>query len=132
VCKFVLIFFDDILIYSISWEEHLRHLDEVLSILESESLFAKESKCEFGMSKLYLGRIISSKGVGIDLEKIKAILDWPPPTNFTQLKGFFGLCGFYRRFIKEFSQLAAPLTDLTKKGAFVWSETMQQSFGRFK
>lgn len=65
-------------------------------------------------------------------KKIKAILDWPPPTNLTQLKRLFELCGFYRRFIKCFSQLAAPLTDLTKKGAFVWSKTTQQFFDHFK
>ncbi|XP_057868224.1 uncharacterized mitochondrial protein AtMg00860-like [Cryptomeria japonica] len=116
-----------------SWTEHLQHLDEVLSILESELLFAKELKCEFGMRELlYLGHIISAEGVKVDLEKIKAIIDRPPLENITHLKGFLGLCGFYRRFVKGYSQLAAPLTDLTKKGAFEWSEKAQAVFDQFK
>ena len=102
--RFVLIFFDDILVFSKTWEEHLQHLEMVLSTLEKESLYAKESKCEFGMTELlYLGHIISAEGVQVDLEKIRAIVDWPTPTNLTQLKGFLGLCGFYRRFVKRFS-----------------------------
>ena len=76
----------------------------VLFILEKESLYAKESKCEFGLTELlYLRHIISTDGVRLDPEKIRAIVDWPTPTNLTQLKGFFGLCGFYRIFIKGFS-----------------------------
>ena len=75
----------------------------MLCILEKEYLLAKESKCEFGSTKLlYLSHIISSKGVSVDPEKSKAIIDWPP-TNLSQLKGFFGSCGFYRRFVKGFS-----------------------------
>lgn len=82
----------------------MRHLKEVLRILEEESLYAKESKCDFGMTKLhYLGHIISSKGVRVNLDKIKAIMDCPPPMDLSQLKGFFGLCDFYRRFVKGFS-----------------------------
>lgn len=80
--KFVLVFFDDILIYSRSWEEHRRHLDEVLSIMESQSLYAKMSKCEFGLTEiLYLGHVIGVDGVKVHREKIQAILDWPPPRN---------------------------------------------------
>jgi hypothetical protein len=82
--RFVLIFFDDILIYSKTWEDHLKHLEEVLSIMESEILFAKASKCEFGMVELlYLGHIISAAGVKVDPEKIKAVVDWPPPESLT-------------------------------------------------
>ncbi|XP_057857449.2 uncharacterized protein LOC131066653 [Cryptomeria japonica] len=118
--NFMLIFFDDIPIYKRTWEEHLKHVEEVLSILESESMFAKESKCEYGMKELlYLGHIISADGVKVDLEKIKAIVDWPPPENLTHLKGFLGLCGFYRRFVKGYSQNVAPLTDLMKRELFV-------------
>lgn len=131
--RFVLIFFDDILVFSKTWEEHSQHLEEVLSILERESLYAKESKCEFGMTELlYLAHIISADGVRVDSEKIRAIVDWPTPTNLTQLQGFFGLCRFYRRFVKGFSQTAAPLTDLTKKGAFVWIGVAQRCFEHFK
>lgn len=91
--KFLLVFFDDILIYSITWEEHLRHIDEVLGILEQHSLFAKMSKCEFGMEEiLYLGHKISAQGVRVDEEKIEAIKSWPKPRTLTHLRGFLGLC----------------------------------------
>ena len=82
----------------------MKHIDIVRSILERESLYAKMSKCEFGMTELlYLGHIISAGSVRVDPDKIKAILDWPPPRNTSQLKRFLGLCGFYRRFVKGFS-----------------------------
>ena len=121
--KFLLLFFDDLLIYSKSWVEHLQHIEEVLSILESESLFIKASKCEFGLEEiLYLGHKFSAKGVSMDEEKVKAIREWPKPKTLTQLRGFLGLCSYYRRFVKNFSKLASPLTDLTKKGNFGWNE----------
>jgi hypothetical protein len=131
--KYLLVFFDDILIYNKTWDEHLAHLGEVLDIMQAQSLYAKESKCEFGMRELlYLGHIISGQGVQVHQEKIRAILDWPMPKNLTELKGFFGLCSYYRRFVKGFSQLGAPLTDLTKKGAFHWTEESQQTFDKMK
>jgi hypothetical protein len=102
--KLVLVFFDDILIYSRSWKEHMRHLDELLSIMEAQSLYAKESKCMFSMTKIiYLGHIISAKGVQVHQEKIRAILDWPTPKNVTELRSFFGLCSYYRKFVQGFS-----------------------------
>jgi hypothetical protein len=131
--KSVLVFFDDILIYSQTWEDHLRHIEEVLSIMESQSLFAKLSKCEFGLREiLYLGHVISAEGVKVHEEKIQAIRDWPSPRNITELRGFLGLCAYYRRFVRGFSQLAAPLIDLTKKGAFRWTEQAQGVFERLK
>jgi hypothetical protein len=82
--KFLVVFFDDLLIYSRTWEEHLAHLEEILSIMEEQSLYAKESKCEFGMTKvLYLGHVVSAQGVQVHKEKIQAILDWPPSKNLT-------------------------------------------------
>ena len=93
--KYILVFFDDILIYSRTWEEHLRHLDEVLGILQEQSLYAKMSKCEFVMQEmLYLGHLIGANEVQVHLEKIRAILDWPTPKNVTELKGFLDLCTY--------------------------------------
>jgi hypothetical protein len=131
--KSVLVFFDDILVYSKTCQEHMGHLEEVLSIMEAQSVYAKESKCEFGMTKLlYLGHIIYAQGVQVHQEKIMAILDWPTPRSLTKLKSFFGLCNYYKRFVRGFSQLGAPLTDLTKKGVFQWTEESQRTFEKMK
>jgi hypothetical protein len=131
--KSVLVFFDDILIYSQSWQEHMRHLDEVLSIMEAQSLYDKESKCEFGKTeRIYLGHIISAQGVQVHQENIKAILDWPTPKNVTELRSFFGMCSYYRQSIWGFSQLGAPLTDITKHGAFIWTEKSKEAFDHMK
>jgi hypothetical protein len=101
--------------------------------MEGKYLYAKESKCEFRMTEVpYLGHIIGVKGVHVHQEKIQAILDWPTPKTLTELKGFLGICCYYRRFVKGFSQLCAPLTDLTKKGAFKWSQEAQVTFDRMK
>jgi F0F1-type ATP synthase beta subunit len=98
--KSILVFFDNILIYIRSWQEHVSHLDEVLRIMEAQSLYAKESKCEFGMAEmLYLGHIISAQGVQVHQEKIKAIMDWSTPRNVIELRSFFGLCSYYMRFV---------------------------------
>jgi hypothetical protein len=111
----------------------MRHLDEVLSIMKAQSLYAKESKCEFGMTELlYLGHIISAQGVQVHQENIRAILDWPTPRNVTELRSFFGLCNYYMRFVRGFSQLGAPLTDLTKHGAFIWTEESRKAFDHMK
>ena len=102
--KYLLVFVDDILIYSSTWEEHLRHLDEVLGILQEQSLYAKMSKSEFGMQEmLYLGHVIGANRVQVHLEKIRAIVDWPTPKNVTELKGFLGLCTYYTRHVSGFS-----------------------------
>jgi hypothetical protein len=106
---------------------------KIVSIMEKQSLYAKESKCEFGMAEvLYLGHIIGAKGVQVHQEKIQAIMKWPTPKTLTELRGFLGMCTYYRMFVKGFSQLCAPLTDLTKKGAFKWSEEAQFTFDKMK
>jgi hypothetical protein len=121
--KYLLVFFNDILIYNRTWDEHLAHLEEVLDIMQAQSLYAKESKCEFGMRELlYLGYISSEHRVQVHQEKIKAILDWPTPKNLMELREFFGLCSYYKWFVRGFSQLGAPLTYFTKKGTFQWIE----------
>jgi hypothetical protein len=131
--KHLLVFFDDLLIYRKTWDEHLRHVDQILSIMEEQSLYAKESKCKFGMTKvLYLGHIIEAKGVQVHQEKIKAIMEWPTPKTLTELRGFLGMCTYHRKFVKGFSQLCAPLTDLTKKGAFKWDEEAQITMVKMK
>lgn len=129
-----MVFFDDILVYSRTWEEHLVHLDTVLGILDKESFFAKEPKCALGMVELlYLGHIISREGVRMeDPDKVRAIVDCPTLETLTQLRGFVGLCAFYRRFVSGFSRHVAPLTDLTKKGAFVWTSLAHECFEKFK
>ena len=127
--KYLLVLFYDIFIYSKTWEEHLKHLDEVLSILDEHSLYAKMSKCEFGMKEiLYLGHIISGEGVQVHMENIRAIRDWPTPKIITEMKIFLVLCTYYWSYVKGFSQFSAPLTDLKKKGAFTWTELAQKKF----
>ena len=131
--KFVLVSFDDILIYNRTWEEHLQHIETMLRILEEQQFYAKLSKCEFGLTEmLYMGHIIGVDEVRVHEEKIRAIRDWPEPRNVTELRGFISICTYYRKFVKSFSQLAAPLTDLTRKGAFSWSDTVQRAFDRLK
>ena len=121
--RILLVFFDDLLIYSQTREDHMRHLDEVLGIMKEQSLYAKASKCEFGLIEmLYLGHMINSRSVQVHQEKIQAIIDWHLSKSLTELRGFFGLCQYYRRFVKGFSQLVAPLTNLTKKGALKWTD----------
>ena len=131
--KFLLVFFDDLLIYSKTWEEHLQHVEQIFALMEEQSLYTKKFKCEFGMTEvLYLGHIIGVKGVHVHQEKIQAILDWSTLRTLTELKGFLGIYCYYRRFVKGFSQLCAPLTDLTKKGAFKWSPEAQSTFENMK
>lgn len=130
---YVLVFFDDILIYSKSWDEHLAHLDKMLGILDKESLYAKESICDLGMTELlYLGHIISAEGVCMDIKNICAIIQWPTLENLTQLREFLGLCHFYCRFVNGYSHHAAPLTNLMKKGAFIWTPEAHECFDKFK
>jgi hypothetical protein len=131
--KHLLVFFDDFLIYSKMWEENPHHVDQILTIMEEQSLYAKESKCEFGMTEvLYLGHIIGVKGVQVHQEKIWAIVEWPTPKTLIELRGFLGIFSYYRNFVKGVSQLCASLTDLTKKGYFKWSEEAQFTFNKMK
>ncbi|PNX96205.1 Ty3/gypsy retrotransposon protein, partial [Trifolium pratense] len=131
--RFVLVFFDDILIYSRCLTDHLHHLRLILDLLSSNQFFAKFSKCAFAVEKVdYLGHVISSNGVTPDPEKIQAILDWPRPRSLTTLRGFLGLTGFYRRFVRHYASLAAPLTDLLRSTNFVWSTDTELAFTTLK
>lgn len=117
--KFVLVFFDDILIYSPNLETHLEHLRIVLAVLRTHKLYAKQSKCAFGQSKIeYLRHVITERGVEMDVAKMQDIISWPIPKDVKALRGFLGLTGYYRRFISKYGQIAKPLTELLKKEAF--------------
>ena len=117
--RFVLVFFDDILIYSESWADHLRHVRAVLSTLQQHQLFVKRSKCTFGVESIsYLGHIISAAGVAMDPAKVQAVADWPQPRSARAVRGFLGLAGYYRKFVGEFGTIAAPLTALLRKEGF--------------
>jgi hypothetical protein len=131
--KFVLVFFDDILIYSKSWEDHLQHVDKVLQLLKKQQLYAKPSKCFFGVKEVeYLCHIVSHEGVKVDPNKIKAMMDWPIPKTLKNLRGFLGLTGYYRKFVRNYGRIAAPLTELTKKDAFSWIPEATKSFEQLK
>ncbi|KAM0065899.1 putative nucleotidyltransferase, Ribonuclease H [Helianthus debilis subsp. tardiflorus] len=131
--RFILVFFDDILIYSKSWPEHLHQLTLTLQLLLDNQLVAKLSKCVFGQSQVaYLGHIISAQGVAVDPDKISTIQHWPVPKNVKKVRGFLGLTGYYRRFIKNYASVAGPLTDLLRKDSFCWNETTLQAFTKLK
>jgi hypothetical protein len=131
--KLVLVFFDDILIYSKTWKEHLKHLEQVLSLLEKNQFYAKLSKCSFGKEEVeYLGHVISQDGVKVDPEKIKAITEWPKPKNISKLRGFLGLTGYYQRFIKDYAHLTTPLSNFLKKNSFKWDNCAQECFETLK
>lgn len=117
--RFVLVFFNDILIYSKDKVEHLIHLETVVELLRSNNLVAKKRKCFFGGDQiLYLGYIISSQDVMTNLTKVRAVEEWPIAESIKQLKGFLGLMSYYRRFVKDYGHLARPLLDLFKGSSF--------------
>ena len=125
--KFVIVFIDDILIYSKSIAEHEHHLKTVLEVLRREKLYAKLSKCNFWLNEImFLGHVISSAGISVDPHKIEAVIKWKQPSNVSEIRSFLGLAGYYRRFIEGFSKIAAPLTKLTQKNIkFMWDDKCQ-------
>uniref|UniRef100_A0A8R7U1I3 Reverse transcriptase domain-containing protein n=1 Tax=Triticum urartu TaxID=4572 RepID=A0A8R7U1I3_TRIUA len=131
--KFVLVFFDDILIFSKSLSEHIAHLQIVLQLLQEHQLFAKLSKCVFAVQQVeYLGHVINGEGVSTDPGKVSTVAEWPVPTTPTQLRGFLGLCGYYKRFVKNFRIIARPLHDILKTDNFQWTTAQTQAFQALK
>lgn len=130
--KFVMVFLDDILIYSQNLESHLIHL-QVLNVLRTHQFYIKLSKCSFPQQELeYLGHIIPQEGVSTDPSKTEAILKWPTPTNPTELWGFLGLNGYYRKFVKDYGIIAKPPINLLKKKQLLWSDVADQAFQELK
>jgi hypothetical protein len=110
----VIVYLDDILIFSKSREEHVKHVKQVLDVLKKEKLFLKMSKCEFGKTSLiYLGHIVGGGELKIDPSKVKVILEWPKPNNVTEVRSFLGAAQYWRKFIANFSSIAAPLHAVT-------------------
>ncbi|GJX68177.1 putative reverse transcriptase domain-containing protein [Tanacetum coccineum] len=132
--KFVIVFIDDILIYSRNKEEHANHLRIILELLKKEKLYAKLSKCDFWISIVqFLGHVIDSQGIHVDPAKIKAVKNWASPTTLTEIRQFLGLVGYYRRFIKDFSKTAKSLTKLTQKNKkYIWGEDQESAFQLLK
>jgi hypothetical protein len=131
--RFVLVFFDDILIYSASWAEHLEHVGIVLEALRAHHLHLKRSKCSFGATSVaYLGHVISEGGVAMDADKVAAVASWPPLRSARGPRGFLGLAGYYWKFIKDFGLIAAPLTRLLRRDTFAWDDDATAAFHALK
>ncbi|KAL4278247.1 hypothetical protein GQ457_03G020180 [Hibiscus cannabinus] len=132
--QFVVLFIDDILVYSRTEEDHDRHLRLVLQTLLENQLYAKLSKCEFWIREVvFLGHVVSSEGIRVDPKKVEAIVNWKQPTSVTEIRSFLGLAGYYWRFVSGFSKVLAPLTKLLQKGVkYEWSDARQQAFEKLK
>ncbi|MFS7950328.1 putative nucleotidyltransferase, Ribonuclease H [Helianthus anomalus] len=132
--KFIIVFIDDILIYSKSKEEHVKHLHALLSLLRKEKLYAKFSKCEFWLEEVqFLGHLVNHEGIHVDPTKIEAITKWKTPESPTEVRSFLRLAGYYGRFIRDFSRIAIALTKLTCKSVkFEWRPKQEEAFRIFK
>jgi len=132
--KFVVVYFDDILIYSLSLEDHKEHVRKVLETPREEKLYANSKKCVFAIDHIdFLGFVVSSKGVHVDEEKVASIRHWPTPTNVSEVRSFHGLYSFYRWFVKDFSTIVAPLNAIVKKDVvFKWGQEQEKTFETLK
>ena len=132
--RFVVVYFDDILINNKSFVEHMDHLRAIFNALRDARLFGNLEKFIFCTGQVsFLGYVVTPQGIEVDEMKIEAIKSWPVPQTITQVRSFLGLAGFYRRFVKDFSTIAAPLHELTKKGVvFHWGEAQEESFDTLK
>ena len=125
--RFVIVFINDIIVYSGSPEEHSEHLRIVLQTLRERQLYAKLSKCQFWLDRVvFLGHVISVEGVSVDPHKIEAVVNWKPPNNVSEVRSFLGLAGYYKKFVEGFSRIAAPLTKLRRKDVkYDWVDACQ-------
>ncbi|XP_075489656.1 uncharacterized protein LOC142528494 [Primulina tabacum] len=132
--QFIVVFIDDILVYSPDETSHEEHLHLALQTLRENKLYAKFSKCEFWLRSVsFLGHVISKEGVSVDPRKVNSITEWPKPKNATDIRSFLGLTGYYRKFVEGFSSIAMPLTKLTQKNSkFIWNEDCEKSFQTLK
>ncbi|GBG59091.1 hypothetical protein CBR_g24434 [Chara braunii] len=132
--KFVIVYLDDILIFSKTVEEHVAHLDKVLSLLRQHKFKINGEKCEFGRTRvLYLGHEISAEGLKPDDAKVANIRDWPRPKSVTEMRSFLGMTGYYRNFVENYSIVAVPLTDLTRLDTpWEWTERCEAAFRHMK
>jgi hypothetical protein len=132
--KFVVVFIDNILVYSKSKGEHEKHLRAILEKLRKHKLYAKFSKCEFWLNEVgFLGHIITKEGIAVDPAKVTAVTEWEPPKTVGEIHSFLELAGYYRRFIENFSNIAKPMTELLKKEKkFEWTEACENSFQELK
>ena len=127
--QFVIVFIDDILVYSKNTKEHAYHLRIVLQILRDRELYAKFFKCEFWLNEVVFFGHVFVNGIFVDSKKVEAIVNWEQPKNIIEIQSFLGLTGYYRRFVEHFSLLSTPLTRLTRKGIkFEWDDGCEQSF----
>ena len=132
--QFVVVFVDDILIYSQSEWEHEYHLRIELQLLRDHQLYAKFSKCEFWLIEVrFLGHVVSASSVSVDPEKVEAVMSWERPKSVFEIRNFLGLTGYYRRFIEDFSWIATPMTRLTRKEVkFDWHDRCEEAFQELK
>ena len=132
--QFVIIFIDDIPVYSKSVDEHTLHLQIFLQTLRNRQLYAKFSKCEFWLNEvIFQGHVVSRDGIFVDPMKVEAIVNWEQPKNVLRIRSFLGQASYYRRFVKYFSLIVTPLTRLTRKGVkYEWDEKCEQSFLELK
>jgi hypothetical protein len=130
---FVLVFFDDILIYRKTWTDHLSHVDQVVHLLSQHQLFLKQSKCDFGDSEVeYLGHLVGKDGARVDPKKIESMQYWHHPKTLKILHGFLGLTGYCCNFVKNYGKIAAPLTALLRQNSFTWTLAAAQAFQTLK
>ena len=130
----MVVFVDDILIYSKGRAEHEQHLQLALQVLREHQLYAKLEKCDFWLQEIqFLGHMVSKEGISVDPAKVEVVMQWERPKSVFEIRSFLGLAGYYRRFIENFSRIACPMTRLTRKGvSFDWNDKCEESFQELK